>query len=227
MKKLTTACMALLIVLSSCTTGQGAVSGASLGGMFGSALGGILGGPYGRDLGTMVGMVAGGATGATIGYQSEKRRYEQEMGQYNQRASERQARAEARSREETRVTIPVETEAPQSMLTMRNLRFIGEDGNQAINRNETCKIIFELANLSGQTVYNVVPEVTEINGNSHITISPTTRIESINNGDAIRYTAIVTADRKLKEGTAAFRIAVSTDGQEFITLKEFSIATAE
>jgi len=116
---------------------------------------------------------------------------------------------------------------PTSVLTLRNLRFVGEDGNQAINRGETCKIIFELANSSGRTVTDVVPYVFESNGNDQLEISPTARIESIRNGDAVRYTAHVKASQKLKDGTAYFCIQVATDGGEFVTLRTFSVATAK
>ena len=221
MKQTITSILILALTFTACsTTEQGAVNGASFGAMFGSAIGGIIGGPRGHDIGTMVGMVAGGAAGATIGHQNEKQTYEK----YQKRKAERTVTVNERKSPSTQSDVPV-VEGNESPLTLRNLRFIGEDGNQAINRGETCQIVFELANLSEETVYDVVPYVSEMNGNDHLRISPTTRIESINHGDAIRYTATVKADNHLKEGTACFRIAVSTEAQEFVTLKEFSIAT--
>ena len=82
---------------------------------------------------------------------------------------------------------------------------------------------FAVAAKADDTINNVVPYIHELNGNAHLIISPSTRIESIANGDAIRYTATIRADNKLKEGTAVFRIAVSTEEEEFVTLRDFSI----
>lgn len=117
-------------------------------------------------------------------------------------------------------------QAAECPLQLRNLRFVGEDGNQTINRGETCKIIFELANTSGRTITDIVPYVFETNGNEHLELSPTARIESIRNGDAVRYTAHVKASSKLKAGTAYFCIQVSTEGGDFVTLRTFSVELA-
>lgn len=197
-----------LVMLSACnTTEQGAFNGASFGAMFGSALGGIIGGPRGHHIGTMVGMIAGGATGAAIGSQQEKR--------------DRPARTQRPERPER----PEVSSAPQCPLLLRNFHFIDEDSNQVISRGECCHVVFELVNQSGHTIYDIVPYLSELNGNTHLSISSATLIESLTDGDAIRYTAMIRADNRLKSGTATFRIAVSTDGQEFIPVKDFSIAT--
>lgn len=249
MKKILIAVMAAAVVLSSCsTTESGAINGASMGSVFGSALGGLLGGYRGHGIGTMVGMVAGGATGAVIGSQREAarreeslERREQDLERREQRRMEREQQTMERNRPSTRRQKPARTsdygqgysmgmetdEAVKSPLTLQNLRFVGQDGNDAINRGEICTLVFELANASGQAVYDVVPYISELAGNEHITISPSTSIETIAHGDAIRYTATLKADTRLKAGTATFRIAVSTDGSEFVRLRDFSVATAK
>ena len=242
MKKFLIAAMSAALVFSSCnTTESGAINGASMGSVFGSALGGLLGGYRGHGIGTMVGMVAGGATGAVIGSQREAARREEGLERREQRRMEREQQTMERNRPSTRRQKPARTsdygqgysmgmetdEAVKSPLTLQNLRFVGQDGNDAINRGEICTLVFELANASGQAVYDVVPYISELAGNEHITISPSTSIETIAHGDAIRYTATLKADTRLKAGTATFRIAVSTDGSEFVRLRDFSVATAK
>ena len=242
MKKFLIAAMSAALVFSSCnTTESGAINGASMGSVFGSALGGLLGGYRGHGIGTMVGMVAGGATGAVIGSQREAARREEGLERREQRRMEREQQTMERNRPSTRRQKPARTsdygqgysmgmetdEAVKSPLTLQNLRFVGQDGNDAINRGEICTLVFELANASGQAVYDVVPYISELSGNEHITISPSTSIETIAHGDAIRYTATLKADTRLKAGTATFRIAVSTDGSEFVRLRDFSVATAK
>lgn len=249
MKKSLIAAMSAALVFSSCnTTESGAINGASMGSVFGSALGGLLGGYRGHGIGTMVGMVAGGATGAVIGSQREAarreqglERREQELERREQRRMEREQQTMERNRPSTRRQKPARTsdygqgysmgmetdEAVKSPLTLQNLRFVGQDGNDAINRGEICTLVFELANASGQAVYDVVPYISELSGNEHITISPSTSIETIAHGDAIRYTATLKADTRLKAGTATFRIAVSTDGSEFVRLRDFSVTTSK
>ena len=249
MKKLFIAAMAAALVLTSCsTTESGAVNGASMGSVFGSALGGLLGGYRGHGIGTMVGMVAGGATGAIIGSRREAARREEGLERreenrerIEQRRMQREQQTTEGRQSSTRLQKPARTsdygqgyslgletnDAAQSPLTLQNLRFVGQDGNDAINRGEICTLVFELANASGQTVYDIVPYISELAGNEHISISPSTSIETLAHGDAIRYTATLKADSRLKVGTATFRIAVSTDGSEFVRLRDFSVATAK
>lgn len=242
MRKILAAALAATLVMASCsTTESGAVNGASMGSVFGSALGGLIGGYRGHNIGTMVGMVAGGATGAVIGSRREASRREEALEKREQRRQQReqtdygyeQTSPSKRKPERTADygrnynSATQDTDAATSPLTLHNLRFVGQDGNDAINRGEICTLVFELANASGRTIYDVVPYIHELAGNEHIEISPSTSIEAIANGDAIRYTATLKADSRLKAGTATFRIAVSTDGSEFIRLRDFSVATAK
>ena len=246
MKKNITFSLVIALMLSACSSPEsGAINGASFGSIFGGALGGIIGGPRGHDIGTMVGLITGGAGGAAVGAQQRSvrreralNRAEDERQRYEQgEALPRQSRSALGKAKRNRnrdlqneryeaapidvVSEPATTSA--SPLQLRNLRFVGENGNQTIDRGETCQVVFELANSTGRTINNVVPYIHELNGNEHLAISPSTRIESIANGDAIRYTATIRADNKLKEGTAVFRIAVSTEEEEFVTLRDFSI----
>lgn len=117
--------------------------------------------------------------------------------------------------------------AASSPLVLRNLRFVDDGGNQTVNRNEDCKIVFELANTSGSDQYDVVPYVYELTGNKHIYISPSTRIEVVKAGDVVRYTCTVRADKKLSAGTLTFRIAVSYGDSDFVTLRDFSLPCAK
>lgn len=95
-------------------------------------------------------------------------------------------------------TLPIE---------IRNARFVDDNQNRQINRDELCKVIFELWNNSSQTLHDVQPIVTEETDNKHLAISPTIHVEQLEPGKAIRYTALVRADRKLKPGNAVIRVA--------------------
>ncbi len=232
MRKILIAVVAAACLLTACSsTESGAVNGASLGSIFGGSLGGLLGGYRGHNIGTMVGMVAGGAGGAVIGSQREAKRreasYEDRLQRTEQRARRRSGIRKQTDAGSNGYSYDAGDEDLQSPLTLRNLRFVGQDGNDAINRGEICTLVFELANASGHAVTNVVPYISEIQGNEHINISPSTSIESIPDGDALRYTATLRADSRLKAGTATFRIAVSTDGSEFVRLRDFSVPTAK
>ena len=88
-----------------------------------------------------------------------------------------------------------------------NARFVDNNQNHCINRNELCKVIFELWNNSDQTLHDVQPIVTEETGNKYLAISPTIHVEQLEPGKAIRYTALVKADKKLKPGNAVIRLA--------------------
>lgn len=74
-------------------------------------------------------------------------------------------------------------------------------------------------------VYDVVPAVIEMTGNKHIFISPSIHIEKIAPGSGVRYTAMVKADRKLKDGMARFCVSVIHEGKSISKVNEFNIPT--
>lgn len=204
---------------------NGMVAGASLGSVLGSSIGSLTGGYRGHHIGTLAGAVVGGAVGSAAGTMASKtvaRKMDEARDSQNRTDDVYSVEADAgRSVEENRMaSSSVGTEAP---LLLRNLRFIDGTRNQKLNREETCELIFELINTTRHTLHNVVPYISEINGNPHIYLSPSTRIEHIRVGEGVRYTAIIKTDKRLKAGTARFRIAVSCDGQDFVTLREFDL----
>ena len=93
-------------------------------------------------------------------------------------------------------------------LEIVNARFVDDNEDNCLNRNETCKVIFEILNRGHKPVYDVVPTVVETTGNKHIFISPSIHVEKISPGSGVRYTAMVKADRKLKDGMARFCVSV-------------------
>ena len=75
------------------------------------------------------------------------------------------------------------------LLEIVNARFVDDNQDNELNRNETCKVIFEVINRGNLPVYDVVPTVVETTGNKHIYISPNIHVEKIDDGKGIRYTA--------------------------------------
>lgn len=110
-------------------------------------------------------------------------------------------------------------------LEIVNARFVDDNEDNCLNRNETCKVIFEIVNRSYSPVYNVVPTVVETTGNKHIFISPSIHVEKISPGSGVRYTAMVKADRKLKDGMARFCVSVIHEGKSISKINEFNIPT--
>ena len=219
MKKTAPTLLILLLLASSCrSTEEGASTGASFGALIGSAIGGIVGGHRGHDIGTLVGIAAGGATGAVVGHrheQTEQKKYE---------SYETYESYESYETHESHHS-PVQPRLPECPLTLHDLRVTEENGNRTINRGETCKVVFELANRSGATLYNVLPSLTEVNGNRHLSISAFSPIEQMSNGTVVRCTVIIKADKKLKAGTADLLLSVSVRGGDFLPLQDFSIPT--
>src|SRR5574344_187089 len=80
--------------------------------------------------------------------------------------------------------------------------------NPAIDAGEESKIIFEVMNRSNTVLYDVQPTVLESTGNKHVFISPSIHVESIEPGKGIRYTAMVKADKHLKDGNVRFQVTV-------------------
>ena len=110
-------------------------------------------------------------------------------------------------------------------LEIVNARFVDDNEDNCLNCNETCKVIFEIVNRGHAPVYDVVPTVVETTGNKHIFISPSIHVEKISPGSGIRYTAIVKADRKLKDGMARFCVSVIHEGKSISKVNEFNIPT--
>ncbi len=110
-------------------------------------------------------------------------------------------------------------------IEIRNARFV--DGNQdgQIQRNELSKIIFEVVNNGKDAIYDVQPTVIEATGNKHIFISPNMHVEKIMPGKGIRYTALVKADNRLKEGSAKFCVSVIQGTKAISKVSEFNIPT--
>ena len=110
-------------------------------------------------------------------------------------------------------------------IEIRNARFVDDNEDGKIQRDEICKIIFEVINRGNQPLTDVVPTVIEANGNRHIFISPSMHIESIAPDKGIRYTAVIKADSRLKEGNARFCVSVIQGGKAISKVSEFNIPT--
>lgn len=110
-------------------------------------------------------------------------------------------------------------------LEIRNARFVDDNQDGLISRGELSKIIFEVYNTGNQVVYDVQPTVVEMTGNKHLFISPSMHVEKIMPGKGIRYTALVKADNRLKDGNAKFCVSVVQGGQAISKVSEFNIPT--
>lgn len=110
-------------------------------------------------------------------------------------------------------------------IEIRNARFVDANHDNAINRGEVCKVIFEVYNRGQQTLYDVVPTVVEASSNRHILISPSIHVERIDPGHGIRYTAMVQADSRLKEGKARICVSVLQGDKAVSQVTEFDIPT--
>ena len=108
---------------------------------------------------------------------------------------------------------------------IKNARFVDDNKDGKIERGELSKIIFEVYNRGNQTLYDVVPTVVESTGNRHIIISPNMHVESIQPNKGIRYTALVKADNRLKDGSAKFCLSVVQGEKQISKVCEFDIPT--
>lgn len=110
-------------------------------------------------------------------------------------------------------------------IEIRNARFVDDNEDGVLSRGETGKVIFEVMNRGQQTLYDVVPSVVLGSRNRHIAISPSIHVESIAPGQGIRYTAMVKADRRLREGKECFALTVLQGGKSISKVTEFNIVT--
>jgi len=110
-------------------------------------------------------------------------------------------------------------------IEIRNARIVDDNQDRMINRNELCKVIFEIYNHSKEPIYDVQPTVVETNGNRHIYISPNMHVERIDPGRGVRYTAMLKADNRLKDGTARICVSVLQGNKAISKVCEFNVPT--
>ena len=247
MKKIFVLVLCSSLMLSSCGTytGSGAYAGASLGSILGSAIGGLSGGPRGSDMGTIIGIAGGAAVGAVLGSQADQAQAQKQSTYQGTRSRHTQnseysegAYQNSNSFDNSQIFDSSNSgddriydfdgkdyTAYSPSLEILNARFVDGNEDKTLNRNETCKLIFEIRNSGSQAVYDVVPTVVETTGNKHIFISPSVHVEKIEPGNTIRYTAMVKADNRLKDGTARFCVSVIQGGKSVSKVNQFDIPT--
>lgn len=110
-------------------------------------------------------------------------------------------------------------------IEIRNARFIDDTEDGKLQRGELAKIIFEVYNRGQEPLYDIQPTVIEATGNRHIFISPNMHVEKLLPGKGIRYTAVIKADSRLKEGTVKFCVSVVRGNKAISKVSEFNIPT--
>jgi len=206
MKKSILTLLTAIFILNSCSYNQynGLMSGASAGSLLGGSIGMLKGGARGHNRGTAIGIIAGAAAGAAITNAIENRNRNSFVGENVSSYS--------------RKSLP---------LKIQKVSFCNSYGKQTttLHRNEECTLNFELKNVSSGALYAVEPAVYEANNNQQIAFSPSTRVEYVEAGQVIRYSAVVKGMKRLKNGTAELVIAASVDGSDFVDLSQLTITT--
>ena len=110
-------------------------------------------------------------------------------------------------------------------LEIMNARFVDDNQDGVLSGDETGKIIFEIRNNSKTAVYDVQPSVVEANNNRRIYISPSIHVERIAPGRGIRYTAMVKAQKNIRNGNARFCLSVLHGGKNISKVTAFTIPT--
>ena len=111
-------------------------------------------------------------------------------------------------------------------IEIRNPRIIDATHDGMLSRGEEVRMVFEIYNNSQKPIFQILPTVAEITGNKHIRVSENVLVESIMPGRGIRYTAVVKADDRLKDGEAIIRIGVLHQNKEVVSQsREFPIQT--
>lgn len=236
----------------------GAQFGNVLGSAIGGIAGGWRGHEIGSIVGTVGGTVAGAAIGAAADKAQERKVQERVAARQQQTARRRAATTQGSTygygqsdygqadygqsgydpqmRGDDRITFDATpgtadgfyAATPLPVVTISNAGIYEGQQDGVIHRGENCKVIFEIRNNSSQPVKDVFPLVEEVTGNKHIHISPNLRVESIAPHQAIRYTAMLTADRGLRNGQIEVRVGVAIgDNLQQAQTQAFTLATAK
>ena len=109
-------------------------------------------------------------------------------------------------------------------IEIRNPRFVDDNHDGWLKSNEVSKVIFEIYNASGETLYDIQPTVVESTKARNIYISPNIHVERLEPGKGIRYTAMVKAG-KLRDGSATFCLSVLQGNRVMSNVAEFTVMT--
>ena len=236
---------------------SGAYTGAQFGNVLGSAIGGIAGGWRGHEIGSIVGTVGGTVAGAAIGSavdKAQERKVQERMAARQKETARRldaitqgntsangqydygESGYDPQMRGDDRITFDMGSSTdnsfyaatPRPVVSINNAGVYEDEHDGVLRRGESCKVIFEIRNNSDHAVNDVFPLVEEVTGNKHIHISPNLRVESIAPHQAIRYTAMLSADRGLRNGQIEVRIGVALGEKLMETqTQSFTLPTAK
>ena len=110
-------------------------------------------------------------------------------------------------------------------IEIRNARVVDQDQNRVISRGEVCKVIFEIYNHGHKPLFDLQPTVVEATGNKQIYISPNMHVERLDPGQGIRYTAMLKAGSRLKNGMARICVSVLQGNKAISEVCEFNVPT--
>ena len=213
MKKLSVLLLATALVTTSCESYEqfwGTATGAGIGGMFGSAIGGIMGGPRGSDAGAVIGMV----TGAVVGAAATSPEAMEETAQRPSR------KGDVRYEEDFAYTTPTSL---YDYIEVQNVSYSDKNNNHKIDAGEVAYITMEIYNRSGETMYDIAPQITC--DNKRVLVSPTAIVSQLDSGKGVKYKAMVKGADNLKNGTAKFTVAFGSGNTKTVA-KTFTLSTA-
>ena len=118
-----------------------------------------------------------------------------------------------------------QNERTRDIVELRKPRFQDDNNDNILVRNEMAKVTFEIFNNGTEPLYNVDPIVEETTGNKHVYISPTLSVQRIDPGKGIRYTALVTTDKWLKNGNITLKVYARQGARTITAIQEFNIPT--
>lgn len=211
---------ACLVTVCGCGTSRNITSGdpgatlagAAIGGNIGGAMGGLIGenrhGWHGGYRGSAIGSIVGTVAGAVIGNAVSRNKAQE--GNMSTEPNEEEIYSHSSNIEQLRI---------------QKIRFIDDDRDHVIRSGEHSKVIFEIINEGSLPAINIVPIVEETTGMKHIHISPSILVEEIKPHNGVKYTATVTAGKRIKSGKVILRVAVADDIGRQYDWQEFTIAT--
>lgn len=118
-----------------------------------------------------------------------------------------------------------QNERTRDIVELRKPRFQDDNNDNILVRNEMAQVTFEIFNNGTEPLYNVDPIVEETTGNKHVYISPTLSVQRIDPGKGIRYTALVTTDKWLKNGNITLKVYARQGARTITAIQEFNIPT--
>jgi hypothetical protein len=191
------------------------------GSIIGGAIGGIVGNHMDHWNGYAIGSMMGSITGAVVANEATRPKYDDS---YSDQSNDNGSYSKPiRKTEQSSFDSDYRDTISETDLEVRNIRFIDQNRNRTIDRDEVCHLIFDIYNAGSITAYNAKPVITIVDGERQLLLSIPEPLQMLMPGEVAMYDISIQASKHLRKTYSTFRIEVSDRDGYSKNYRQFTI----